>query len=187
MARSGTAREALLDAVVGLLVTQDIAAFSLRSLAADLGTSHQLLMYHFGNRETLLRDALDRIRQTVVDDLDRYLARRPDRRQPSSIWRHLSKPGPGRLRVQYQCLGLALVNPDEYGDLAVEILQSWTEVATRLFADAGLDRRGGEVAATLLVATLRGLGLDLMATNDRARVNRAAAQLDRVYDLLVTG
>ena len=185
MADTGAARNTLLDAIVERFVTHGIADFSLRSLAVDLGTSHQLLMYHFGSREQLLRGALDRIQARVVEDLDAYLDGHPERRRPSKIWRHLSRPGPGRLLVQYQCLGLAMIDPVRYGDIGEEILRGWTAVAARLLADQGLDRSQRDAIATLLVASLRGLGLDLMATDDRRRINRAAAQLDRVFDDLV--
>ena len=182
VAKTGVAREALLDEIVEHFVGAGVADFTLRSLASDLDTSHQLLMYHFGNREHLLRAALARIQGAVVEDLNDFLDGHPERRRPSKVWQHLSKPGPFRLRVQYECLGLALVDPDRYGDIAEEILRGWNEVATRLLAELGLPRRDREVAATLLVATMRGLGLDFIATSDRARIRKAVAQLDRWYD-----
>jgi AcrR family transcriptional regulator len=187
MSEPGAARDALLDAIVEHFVARGIADFTLRSLAADLGTSHQLLMYHFGAREDLMRAALDRIQHAVTDELDKFLDRHPERERPSKIWHHLSKPGASRLRVQYQCLGLALASPERYGDFAVDILRAWTAIATRLLSGHGLDRKQRDAAATLLVGALRGLGLDLIATNDRPRVNNAAAQLDRVYDALIAG
>ena len=186
MARPGTAREELLDAIVEHFVGAGIADFTLRSLAMELGTSHQLLMYHFGGREDLMRAALGRIQRDVAEELDTYLSDHPERQRPSKIWQHLSQPGPSRLRVQYQCLGLALAHPDEYGDFATDILTSWTAIARRLLADHELDRRKRAAAATLFVAAMRGLGLDLIATNDRRRIGNAAAQLDHLYDSLTT-
>lgn len=182
MTKTGVAREALLDEIVEHFVAAGVADLTLRSLAAELDTSHQLLMYHFGNREDLLRAALARIQDAVVEDLNTFLDGHPERRRPSKVWQHLSKPGPFRLRVQYECLGLALADPGRYGDIAGEILRGWTDVATQLLADRGLQRRERDGAATLLVAAMRGLGLDLIATDDRARIRKAVAQLDRWYD-----
>ena len=79
-----------------------------------------------------------------------------------------------------------MIDPVRHGDIGEEILRGWTAVATRLLADQGLARASRDAIVTLLVASLRGLGLDLMATNDRRRINRAATQLDRVFDDLLT-
>jgi AcrR family transcriptional regulator len=184
MSQPGTARAALLEAIVHHFVAAGVSNFTLRSLAADLGTSHQLLMYHFGSRADLMRAVLAHIQAAVTQELDAYLINHPERQRPSRIWHHLSKPGASRLQVQYQCLGLALTNPEQYGDFATDILQAWKAIATRLLSGRDLTRKQRDAAATLMVATMRGLGLDLMATNDRHRINNAAALLDRLDDQL---
>jgi AcrR family transcriptional regulator len=182
--RPGRAREALLDAIVEHFVAAGVGDFTMRSLAGELGTSHQLLMYHFGSRDDVARAALARIQQAVAADLEAFLDRYPDRRRPSDIWEHLSKPGPARLRVQFQFLGLALADPDQYGDFAVDVLDGWTVVARRLLADRKLAPRRREAAASLLVAAMRGLALELLATDDRSRVRGAVRELDRLFAAL---
>src|SRR5437763_12041396 len=51
---SPSPREALLDAAVEYAVHHGVSDLSLRALAADLGTSHRMLIYHFGSKEGLL-------------------------------------------------------------------------------------------------------------------------------------
>jgi AcrR family transcriptional regulator len=182
--RSGRAREALLDAIVQHFVDAGVGDFTMRSLASALGTSHQLLMYHFGSRDDIARAALARIQQAVGADLEAFLDRNPGRHRPSDIWEHLSKPGPARLRVQFEFLGLALADPDHCSDFAVDILAGWTIVARRLLAGRKIDRRRREAATSLLVAAMRGLALDLMATDDRRRIRDAVRQLDRLFETL---
>src|SRR5215468_1928257 len=46
-------------------VAAGVGDFTLRSLALELGTSHQLLLYHFGSRDGVARAALARIQQAV--------------------------------------------------------------------------------------------------------------------------
>src|ERR1700745_3507087 len=48
------ARERLLAAAVDQAMRGGIADQSLRELAAAIGTSHRMLLYHFGSREGLL-------------------------------------------------------------------------------------------------------------------------------------
>ena len=52
--RTSQARERLLAAAVGHALDTGIADLSLRQLAAATGTSHRMLLYHFGSREGLL-------------------------------------------------------------------------------------------------------------------------------------
>src|SRR5689334_6617900 len=48
------ARDRLLDAAVEHAAHHGIGDLSLRQLAAALGTSHRMLVYHFGSKEGLL-------------------------------------------------------------------------------------------------------------------------------------
>jgi AcrR family transcriptional regulator len=49
-----TRRSQLLDAAVEYAATNGIGDLSLRQLASALGTSHRMLVYHFGSKEGLL-------------------------------------------------------------------------------------------------------------------------------------
>ena len=51
---SSQARDRLLAAAVGQARRGGIGDLSLRELAAAIGTSHRMLLYHFGSREGLL-------------------------------------------------------------------------------------------------------------------------------------
>src|SRR5436853_5945379 len=50
----GEAREKLLAAVIDYVATHGFSDLSLREVAAAIGTSHRMLIYHFGSREGLL-------------------------------------------------------------------------------------------------------------------------------------
>ena len=49
-----SARDRQLAAAVAIAMQGGIADLSLRELAAAIGTSHRMLLYHFGSREGLL-------------------------------------------------------------------------------------------------------------------------------------
>jgi AcrR family transcriptional regulator len=52
--RTSQAREHLLASAVRHALDAGIADLSLRQIAAAIGTSHRMLIYHFGSREGLL-------------------------------------------------------------------------------------------------------------------------------------
>src|SRR5919112_2498729 len=58
-AEEGTgARERLLAAAMEHVAEHGVGDLSLRGLAAALGTSHRMLIYHFGSREGLLIEVI---------------------------------------------------------------------------------------------------------------------------------
>src|ERR1019366_10222297 len=88
------ARERLLAAAVDQAMQGGIADLSLRELAAALGTSHRMLLYHFGSREGLFVEvarAVERRQQQVLvqlfDEFDGTLVDLARR-----FWRQLCSP-----------------------------------------------------------------------------------------------
>ncbi|GAC1424933.1 MAG: hypothetical protein NVSMB64_32140 [Candidatus Velthaea sp.] len=55
------------------------------------------------------------------------------------------------------------------------VIGEWNAVFTREFVRRGLARDRASILAALATATVHGCVLDLIATSDRARVNRAFA------------
>src|SRR3954451_20804173 len=49
----GEARERLLEAAIDYVVDHGLTDLSLRRLATELGTSHRMLIHHFGSRDGL--------------------------------------------------------------------------------------------------------------------------------------
>src|SRR5215831_341612 len=80
--RTSQARERLLAAAVGHALDAGIADLSLRQIAAAIGTSHRMLIYHFGSREGLLVA----VTQAVEEQQRAALL---DARES---WEHLSAP-----------------------------------------------------------------------------------------------
>ena len=59
----------LLDAVLEDLVAHGVANASLRPMAARLGTSPRMLMFHFTSKEQLVREALERLHARLQSSL----------------------------------------------------------------------------------------------------------------------
>src|SRR5436853_3183924 len=61
------ARTRLLTAAVDYVVEHGLGDLSLRELAAAIGTSHRMLLYHFGSREGLLLAVVEAVEQAQRD------------------------------------------------------------------------------------------------------------------------
>ena len=66
------ARDRLLEAAVQHALKKGIVDLSLREIALEIGTSHRMLVYHFGSREGLLVAVVREARNS-----DTYGRRRP--------------------------------------------------------------------------------------------------------------
>src|SRR5829696_4283543 len=170
----GSARERLLDAVIDHIATRGISDLSLRELAAAIGTSHRMLIHHFGGAEGLrvavVRAVEERQREALADLV-------PDPSLPAGEamrlwWRHISDPSlwPNE-RLFFELYGQALQGRPGTTELLEGIVDAWVEPAAEILAAHGFAEP--QAVARLGIAVTRGLLLDLLATGDRAGVDAA--------------
>jgi len=168
------ARDRLLAAAVDQAMRGGIADLSLRELAAAIGTSHRMLLYHFGSREGLLvavASAVDEAQRAKLPDWGITTA---DARR---AWQHFSDPQlwPAE-RLFFELYGHALLGrPGTEGFLQAAI-EPWLSALTDELVAAGTDDTIARAEARLAVAVTRGLLLDLLATGDRDGVTEAFEQ-----------
>jgi AcrR family transcriptional regulator len=178
MPRKGTGRQELLDAVVDQMSDNGLHPdASLNDIAAAVGTSRQLLSYHFDTKDKLLKEAFIVLR---LRDQPTVLAAgaRVDRRTAlTAMWRHYSDPSawPGNAAT-FTLIGRAVNDPAGYREL-VQSLIAWEEVYASLAEEEGLDPASVEAEALLVVSTVRGLLLDLMLTGRRHVAEQAFDRL----------
>jgi AcrR family transcriptional regulator len=165
------ARERLLDAAVAHAMEVGIAELSLRELAGAIGTSHRMLIYHFGSRQGLLV-AVTR----EVEERQRAAYRRsPDSPEdPRQSWRRISHPTLwAQERLFFELYAQALQGRAGTEGFLDGVIESWAEPLRKAFRAAGDDDAAARADARLAVAVTRGLLLDLLATKDRAGVDEA--------------
>src|SRR5262245_55455684 len=90
--RGADARQRLLDRAIEHVAGHGIGDLSLRAMAAALGTSHRMLIHHFGSKEGLwlaiVRAVEAREREALADVLARFEGRPRDGMR--AWWRHIS-------------------------------------------------------------------------------------------------
>jgi AcrR family transcriptional regulator len=160
-------RQELLDAAIDYAIENGISELSLRPLAAALGTQAPVLLHHFGTKDQLLVLILNGVRDRLRDR-----GRTAEGAEPRAglgvVWAWASDPAQADfLRLFFEAYALALRHPERYAEFLDRVVRDWLETPM-----AAID----DVSATLAVATIRGLLLDLLATGQRARVEAAMAR-----------
>ena len=173
---SGEARQRLLDQAIDYVADHGLTDLSLRALAAELGTSHRMLIHHFGSKEGLwvaiIRDVEQRNRAAIIDMTRDSPA--PLAETVRSWWRHISDPSlwPNE-RLFFEVYVQALLGRPPTSELLDGIVDAWLDPAAEMAEAMGVPREEADAFARLGVAVTRGLLLDLLATKDRAGVDAA--------------
>jgi len=176
MAVATPPRERLLDAAIGVVAERGISDLSLRALAEELGTSHRMLIHHFGSKEGLwvaiVREVERRQVAAVADlGLEEHASFADATR---AWWQHISDPSlwPNE-RLFFEVYGQALHGREPAVQLLDGVVESWLRPTTELAVRMGLHPYAAEAFARLGIAVTRGLLLDLLATGDRVGVDAA--------------
>ena len=175
----GQARQRLLDATMKYVVAHGVGDMSLRQLAAAVGTSHRMLVYHFGSKQGLLIEVIQAVeeqqRQALASLLADPGAALPDRML--RFWAVLADPSlwPAE-RLFFEMYGQALQGRPHTAALLDGVVESWLGPITELCESAGMPARTARARARLGVAVTRGLLLDLLATGDRQGADDAMAE-----------
>ena len=177
-------KQHLLDAAIDYVARHGLADVSLRSLAAALGTSHRMLIHHFGSKEQLWVDIVRTVEARQRQALAQIVA---DPRQPiadamRAWWKHISDPAlwPNE-RLFFEIYGQALQGRAHTTELMTGIVDDWLDPATEINVRLGVPPELARVHARLGVAITRGLLLDLLATRDVEAVDAAMEAFIDIY------
>jgi AcrR family transcriptional regulator len=168
-------RAELLDAVVDYATEHGFSDLSWRPVAAALGVSTTTLVHRFGTKEQMLGAILGRLRERVAVVTSDLAGEQPDLATAARVaWTWTSDPGRGaEFRMFFAVYGQALQAPKQFAEFLDRVVADWMSA----LVDAqgpGTDPAAAARTATLVIATIRGLLLDLLATGDRDRVQDAA-------------
>lgn len=179
-----TPRQRLLDGAIEYVAAHGIGEVSLRSLAAALGTSHRMLIFHFGSKQRLWVEIVKTVEQRQRDLLQGVL---PDPTRPvgeamRAWWEHISDPSlwPNE-RLFFELYGQALQGRPHTIELLDGIVESWLDPITEINLSLGVPKSLARAHARLGIAVTRGLLLDLLATRDVNGVNAAMDAFIDVY------
>jgi AcrR family transcriptional regulator len=165
-------RERLLAAAVDYVAEAGLAGLSLRRIGEAIGSSHRMLLYHFGSRDGLLvaivAEVEQRQRDALAQDLD--AASGDAAAATRRMWARLSSPdlAPNE-RLFFELYGRALGGDPGAAPILVGVVDGWIDAIQAQPRAAGMSR----AEIRLGLAVIRGLLLDLLATGDRDGVTAA--------------
>jgi AcrR family transcriptional regulator len=166
----------LLARAIEYISERGLSDLSLRELATAIGTSHRMLIHHFGSKERLWVEVIRAVEAQQRAALAEIL---PDPvADPGAAmrawWRHISDPSlwPNE-RLFFEIYGQALQGRPGTTELLDGIIESWLEPITELNIARGMNPASARAIGRLGIAVTRGLLLDLLATADRQGVDAA--------------
>lgn len=166
----GQRKDELIGAVIRDLLEHGVADVSLRPMAARIGTSARLLIFHFKSKHGLLTEVLSEVQarlQAAALDLP---APRPGVPPLKLYWRWAThRDNLALLRLLYEVHFIALQNPAVYGRYLRQASVSWSAIIEPRLPPS---IRRSEVA-TLCGCVFDGLVMELLGTGDLRRTTRA--------------
>ncbi len=178
MARPRTdTRERLLADAVAYVTAHGVSELSLRDLAAGLGTSPRMLIFHFGSKEELLveivRSAEEGQREFLLQPIATDGPEEPTA-VLRSLWHHLLDPVLAPFeRLFFELYGQALQGRGHSATFLDGIVETWLTPVAELFTQMGHPEDRARQEARLAVAVIRGLLLDVLATGEQAAATEA--------------
>ncbi|MEO6836729.1 MAG: TetR/AcrR family transcriptional regulator [Candidatus Tumulicola sp.] len=169
-------RADLLERSVDYVCRHGLAGLSLRPLAKAVGTSPRVLLYYFGSKEALvveiIRRGRGRQRETMANL--KFTSTLSPREITRMLWQHWSEPQwEPLMRLFFEVYGLALQDRSRFPGFLENAVEEWLGALEDCSSLPGFDRDDARAFATMMIATFRGFLLDLCATHDRARIDRA--------------
>ncbi|MEU7827151.1 TetR/AcrR family transcriptional regulator [Catellatospora sp. NPDC049133] len=192
---SASSRE-LLDRVVAYAAAEGITGRSLREIATGVGTSHRMLLYHFGSREGLLAAVVGLIEQRQRDLLGELADRVADSGPPAEgtkagelmllLWARVSDPDLRPfVRLFFEVVGVAVHDAPGTGGFLPNLTGPWLDESEAVARRLGLPVDRDELR--LGVATCRGLLLELLAGADPQATDNSYRLFVRMWERSLTG
>ncbi|HVX42572.1 MAG TPA: TetR/AcrR family transcriptional regulator [Mycobacteriales bacterium] len=186
MQPSAPARERLLAAAIDHVARNGLSDQSLRTIAAALGTSHRMLIYHFGSKEGLLVEIVRAVEIRQREVFAELLADTDAsaRELIVGMYERLIDPALQPMeRLFFELYGQALQGRSHTAPLLEGIVESWIEPIAEVGRRQGMDPETARTNARLMIAVARGMLLDYLATGDaeamRAMMEHFLSLLER--------
>jgi AcrR family transcriptional regulator len=174
MARNTARREELAALATDYALDHGLIGLSLRPLAAAIGTSDRMLLYHFAGKDDLVATVLRISNDRSVEAVRALPRSRGVRRAVLDLWRVSTSDQFDRCHRMYvEAAALGLLGREPYASVVREANERWVDALSDHVVAAGCTRARAGRAVVLLDAAFMGLQLDLPLDpkkSDRKRV-----------------
>jgi AcrR family transcriptional regulator len=177
-------REELLDEVTDHVLEHGLVGLTLRPVAAAIGTSDRMLIYHFGSRDGLVSAVLTNAGERSVRAIGELAPARSVRAAVNRLWRaYGEEPLNSCLDLYVQAAATGLFGSEPYLSEARVSNARWSAAIRDYLVRSGApSRRVGRIV-TLVDSALYGFHLDL-ATDRPDELARGVDDLARAAQAL---
>lgn len=180
-------RQALLEAVSDAVLARGLMDLTLRPLAAAVGTSDRMLIYHFGSRDGLISAVLTHVGGRAGRVLEETPAAADVASAVQTLWgAYRVQPLRGYLSLYCQAAATGLLGREPYLSEARSSNRYWTDCMGRYFERSGAPAHTLARVVSLVDSALIGFHLDL-ATDERGRLQCGVDDLARSASALASG
>ena len=175
-------RAELTDQALDYVLAHGLVDLSLRPLAAALGTSDRMLVYHFGSKDRLVDAVLDRAQQRLAASLERPGPPPADLAAlVAQIWSGLGTPAAAQVtRLYLETCVLAVQDPDRWRQAPERLRGPWRAPLQEGLVAFGVGAEHADALADLILDAFDGLALHRLTAGDPAPVDAAAAALGQL-------
>lgn len=160
------------------MLAHGLIELSLRPLAAELGTSDRMLLYHFGSKDELVADVLRCSNDRAVAQIDALAPSADLRAAVGDLWAAVqAAPADRCTRIYVEASALGLFGREPYASVVRGANALWTAALVGHLIRSGVAEALAQRAAELIDAAFMGFQLDLPLDVDPAARTRAVADL----------
>lgn len=168
--RDAQPRDVLLAKLIAHLAAPGVGDTSLRSLAAGVGTSHRMLIYHFDSREGVLAAAVDVMARRQLEEVGAFL-RAGGGADPGDVawaaWGRLADDTKVFAPLLFELSAHAMIGRPWAGRL-VDLVDQGAWRLALFFQKVGHPPERADLLGRTAIALARGAVFDLALTGDRA-------------------
>jgi AcrR family transcriptional regulator len=176
------------EAATDYVLEHGLIGLSLRPLAADLGTSDRMLLYHFGSKDELVAAVLRTANARSTEHVRNMLPSADLRTAVRDLWTAMLRPEIDRCsRLYVEAAALGLFGQEPYASVVREANDHWSAALVDHLVRSGVRRPLARRAMRLIDAAFMGFQLDLpLDIGTRERTRAVADLADAVAALAVT-
>jgi AcrR family transcriptional regulator len=177
-----TKRDELTEAATDYVLEHGLIGLSLRPLAAALGTSDRMLIYHFGSKDELVAAVLATSNDRSMEFITAMKPAPSLRQAVLDLWSTYSDGQVQRCQLMYvEAAALGLFGREPYASSIRESNAVWMAAMATHLERSGVAAADAPRLATLIDATFNGVLLDRPLDDDaesRQIIEDLAAALD---------
>jgi AcrR family transcriptional regulator len=175
----------MLPAILEIFRKRGPESFALGAIAEELGTSSRMLIYHFGSRDELLGRVMKLLRRDTIDSLDNPPPRGIDE-AIQKWWSYYIYTGHlSDMQLFFHIAARRSEEPSRFTDFASTAVDGWVQFFARAIENEGKSPEFARTLGRLVIASMRGIVVDYLITNDIESCQRSLAAFRECIGLIM--